>query len=192
MDKKTKILIAATKIFSSAGYENASVDDIVEKAGVAKGTFYYYFKSKEDVFISLIRTGIEQLSEFMRQESAKHDKPEMKVTSIIESQYKFFAKNKDICKILLSEIWQFESKWKQKYIPRRDQYIDAMKSAIEYGQSKNIFDSSIDSLIASTAIFGMVATSALDVAVSGEKSFQKAEEMVTKIALSGLLLPDIE
>lgn len=51
MNKKLKIIQVATKIFASDGYENASVDAIVEKAGVAKGTFYYYFKTKDDLFL---------------------------------------------------------------------------------------------------------------------------------------------
>ena len=114
MDKKLKIIQVATKVFASDGYENASVDMIVEKAGVAKGTFYYYFKTKDDLFLSMFKTGVEQLSLFMADEAKKYDSPADRIKAIIESQYAFFSENRDLCRMLISEIWQFESKWKQK------------------------------------------------------------------------------
>ena len=187
MDKKSKILAAAIKSFAQHGYESVSVDEIVEKAGVAKGTFYYYFKSKEDLFLSLIGTGIDHLSEHMALDAGKTTDPVKRVVSIIESQYYYFAKNKDFCRVLVSEIWHFESKWKQKYAPRRDQYIFSMVEAINDGKKLGLFDQKLDSKISATAIFGMVATSALDSVISGDKNSNKAMKMITKIALQGLM-----
>jgi AcrR family transcriptional regulator len=186
MDKKLKIIQVATKVFASDGYENASVDMIVEKAGVAKGTFYYYFKTKDDLFLSMFKTGVEQLSLFMADEAKKYDSPADRIKAIIESQYAFFSENRDLCRMLISEIWQFESKWKQKYTFIRDQYIDPLKKAIEDGQTRKYFVANIEARTAATAIFGMVATSALDSAVAGEKSFDKAAKIVTEFALRGL------
>lgn len=48
-ERKDEILNAAMELFASKGYEQTSVSDIVKKIGVAQGTFYYYFKSKEEV-----------------------------------------------------------------------------------------------------------------------------------------------
>ena len=188
MNKKLKIIQVATKIFASDGYENASVDAIVEKAGVAKGTFYYYFKTKDDLFLSMFKTGVEQLSIYMDDEASKYDNPTDRIEAIIKSQYAFFSENRDLCRMLLSEIWQFESKWKQKYTIIRDQYIGSLKKAIEDGQVRGLFVLNVDARIAATAIFGMVATSALDSAVAGEKSFDKAAKIVTEFAIRGLLI----
>lgn len=190
MDKKERLLTAATKIFAREGYKDASVDDIVKSAAVAKGTFYYYFKSKDDLFLALIGTGTEKLSEQMLSESNKYSDPIEKVRAIMISQYDFFAKNEDLCRVLLSEIWRFESKWKQKYQIKRNQYIKAMKLAIEFGQNANIFSKEIDSSVASIAIFGLIATSALDRTVSGEKLTSSVKNTVTKIAIRGLVEPN--
>lgn len=53
--RKEEFLNIAEELFITKGYENTSVNDIVEKAGVAKGLFYYYFKAKEDI-LNIIAT----------------------------------------------------------------------------------------------------------------------------------------
>ncbi len=47
--RKQELLKIAYDLFLSEGYENTSVDTIIEKAGIAKGTYYYYFESKEEM-----------------------------------------------------------------------------------------------------------------------------------------------
>ncbi|MBI0584133.1 MAG: TetR/AcrR family transcriptional regulator [Methanomassiliicoccus sp.] len=48
-DRKNEFIEAAEALFNEKGYENTSIDDIVARMGVAKGLFYYYFNSKEDL-----------------------------------------------------------------------------------------------------------------------------------------------
>ncbi len=53
-ERKREILTAATEVFSAKGYRVASVNDILEAAGIARGTFYHYFDSKKEAFLELI------------------------------------------------------------------------------------------------------------------------------------------
>lgn len=53
-ERRTELIDAALELFSSAGYEKTTVTDIVKKAGVAKGTFFYYFPTKEAVLETII------------------------------------------------------------------------------------------------------------------------------------------
>jgi AcrR family transcriptional regulator len=52
--RKQELLNIAYKMFISRGYENTSVDNIIEAAGIAKGTYYYYFESKEQTLEEVI------------------------------------------------------------------------------------------------------------------------------------------
>ncbi len=58
--RKWELLQIAYKMFLAKGYENTSVDEIIEEAGIAKGTFYYYFKSKEQLLEEVIGMMIEE------------------------------------------------------------------------------------------------------------------------------------
>jgi AcrR family transcriptional regulator len=59
---RQEILTAASKFFQERGFDETSVDDIAEAADVAKGTFYYHFKSKDDVLIGLSMIYLNKLS----------------------------------------------------------------------------------------------------------------------------------
>src|SRR3982074_18757 len=54
-----EILEAARRIFASLGYATTSVKEIAKEAGMAKGTFYLYFKSKEEVFTAVLASDLE-------------------------------------------------------------------------------------------------------------------------------------
>ena len=53
-ETRAKIMEAAIKLFSTRGYNKASVDDICKEAGISKGAFYHHFKTKQALFLSLL------------------------------------------------------------------------------------------------------------------------------------------
>jgi len=64
-ERKQSILMAAKDVFADKGYHAAGVADIIDKAGIARGTFYLYFKSKRDVFSALIDYTFDSIREKM-------------------------------------------------------------------------------------------------------------------------------
>lgn len=72
-ETRTRILEAAVKVFATKGYHDAKVDDIVSEAQTSKGAFYFYFPSKQDIFIALSDTFADllesKLTEAMQSES---------------------------------------------------------------------------------------------------------------------------
>ncbi len=61
--RQTEILKAAEELFKNQGYVNTTVEAIIQKVGIAKGTFYYYFKSKEDILDALVHEMVNKLCE---------------------------------------------------------------------------------------------------------------------------------
>lgn len=61
--RQRHVLQSAKEVFSKKGFHGASVSDIVERAGIARGTFYIYFKNKRHVFDSLLESLLQELDE---------------------------------------------------------------------------------------------------------------------------------
>ena len=59
--RRLEILQAAENLFAKEGYVKTSVESIIKEAGIAKGTFYYYFKAKEDILEALVEQVAEKL-----------------------------------------------------------------------------------------------------------------------------------
>src|SRR5437867_2347128 len=61
-DKPQQIIDAAVRVFARKGYFNSRVSDIAREAGIAAGTIYLYFKTKEDILVTVFR---EKMAEFV-------------------------------------------------------------------------------------------------------------------------------
>ena len=83
--RRRELLQIAYRMFMSHGYENTSVDGIIEAAGIAKGTYYYYFQSKEQMLEAVIGMMIEAEAEAARQVLASELPVEQKIVGIIAS-----------------------------------------------------------------------------------------------------------
>src|SRR2546421_12562691 len=77
------ILEAARKVFAKKGFHEATVDDIAEAAGVAKGTVYLYYESKRDVYFAALKFGIGQMYSLLLDELNKVTTPEEKLKALI-------------------------------------------------------------------------------------------------------------
>lgn len=82
LDTKEKILIAARNIFGQKGFYETKMDDIAREAGIAKGTLYLYFKSKEELYECLIKIGLNLI--------------EQAILEILEAPKSFSEKLKEI------------------------------------------------------------------------------------------------
>ena len=66
-ERRLEIIETAEKLFKENGYSNTSVEAIIKEMGVAKGTFYYYFKSKEEVLQAIVDHTLDQLVQMAQQ-----------------------------------------------------------------------------------------------------------------------------
>ncbi len=82
---KQTLLQIAYGLFISRGYENTSVDDIIEVAGIAKGTYYYHFESKEQTLEAVIGMMIDREAEAAGQVLRSGSPVPQKIAGIIAS-----------------------------------------------------------------------------------------------------------
>jgi len=64
--RKEEILFAAEKLFGRNGYNKTSVEAIIKEVGIAKGTLYYHFKSKQDILHALVENIANDIEEYFK------------------------------------------------------------------------------------------------------------------------------
>mgnify|MGYP004707043205 CR=1 FL=1 len=77
MSKPKRILEAAVEVIAEKGLHETTIDEIAQRAGVAKGTVYLYFKNKESLLASLMQVGLEAFESAVRRRVAAHSEPEI-------------------------------------------------------------------------------------------------------------------
>ncbi len=81
-ESRRRILDAARDVFFRDGFMRANLDEIAEKAGVAKGTLYRYFKSKADLYVAVLADNLELFLERMEEAAAPRQSALERVRSI--------------------------------------------------------------------------------------------------------------
>ncbi len=98
------ILEAARKVFAKKGFSDATVDDIANTAGVAKGTVYLYYRSKREVYFAALKFGIAQMYGALVEELKGYSTPDGKLRALIAAKLAYFDENRDFFKIYYSEL----------------------------------------------------------------------------------------
>ncbi|QGG46975.1 TetR/AcrR family transcriptional regulator [Heliorestis convoluta] len=122
MRKVDKIFLGAIEVFAEKGFDRATMDEIAEQSGVAKGTLYYHFKSKEELISFLIKKGMNLLIEQVKEKIDNKTDPLLQIKSLIEAQLMFFDQNRNLCQILLKGAWSDNCREKQFRYLLQDYY----------------------------------------------------------------------
>src|SRR5258706_8003661 len=99
----SEILGAARKVFAEKGFTDATVDDIAESAGLAKGTLYLYFPSKRELYIAALKSGISELVERSQTNMAAAKGIREKLRVFVRTRLDEVERNRDFFKIYHSE-----------------------------------------------------------------------------------------
>lgn len=184
-NKSAQIYTAAIQIFSEKGFQRASMDEIATASGVAKGTLYYYFKSKNDLFIKLVEKGITELNDLIISKIRKVSSPQEKISVLIEYHVRYLWDNENFCKILLTEVWGNEKRH-QHFRHSLGKYIKVIESVLEEGKKQGVFDYE-DRETAAAGVFGSISIASLYWLLRGE-AFPPATVVstMTKLITCGL------
>ena len=98
---RQRILDAATEVFSEKGYHGAAVDDIVKASHTSKGSFYFHFPSKQEIFFSLVDRFIASLAHSSEEAIAQERGALAKVNAALETVFHTFSRHRSLAKILL-------------------------------------------------------------------------------------------
>ncbi len=154
---KRKIFETSMKLFAEKGYDATSVEDITATVGVAKGTLYYHFSSKEEIFNFLVEEGIKLLQNSIDIKTSKFPNYIDKIKAIVLIQIKIVVKYEDLITILLSQFWGNEAR-NQKCKKHILEYINKIENIVEEGMKQKQIKQGNAQAIASE-IYGLICSS---------------------------------
>jgi len=184
--KRDAILRAAIDVFADRGYFNAQVADVARAAGVAAGTVYLYFRSKDDLLISIFERGMRAALEEGRAAGAKLRDPRERLRSFARLHLGRLGRDRN-----LAIVFQVELRQSTKFMERfsstllRD-YLGLIREAIEDGQRDGVFRSDIKPTVAAKILFGALDEMATNWILSRRRYSLEAEaDVVVDLFLNG-------
>ncbi len=153
-DKREAILKAATQVFARSGYFNSKVADIARVAGVADGTVYLYFKSKEDILHSIFERNTSEAIVEGREELAKIEDPREKLRRIARHHLERLGSDRD-----LAVVFQVELRGSTKFMEEFSAaglaaYLHLIREVFEEGQRAGLFREDLNAKLVAKILFG--------------------------------------
>ena len=153
-DKREAILRAATRVFAENGYFNSKVADVARVAGVADGTVYLYFKSKEEILHSIFERNTSEAIAEGREELSKIADPREKLRRIARHHLERLGADRD-----LAVVFQVELRGSTKFMEEFSaaglaEYLRLIRDVFEEGQGCGVFRPDLNAKVVAKVLFG--------------------------------------
>ncbi|TWP46259.1 TetR/AcrR family transcriptional regulator [Lentzea tibetensis] len=152
---KQKLFDAALKLVGERGAASVTVDEIAAEAGVAKGTIYYNFASKDALVEALLRHGVELLAGRLRS-------AEESLEDLVDEMLGFWAEYPAFGQLLVSELWRTPGQWHGTLSLLRDDIVSIVRGQMKRLSDEGNLPEGVEVGTASAALFGTLLVIALD------------------------------
>ncbi|GAC1396248.1 MAG: TetR/AcrR family transcriptional regulator C-terminal domain-containing protein [Pyrinomonadaceae bacterium] len=186
-DKRAVILRAATEVFARNGYFNSKVADIARVAGIADGTVYLYFKSKEEILHSIFERSVAEAITEARKLLAGIEDPCEKLRRIAHLHLERLGADRD-----LAIVFQVELRGSTKFMETFSaaglaEYLRLIRETFEEGQRAGIFRAELNAKVVAKILFGALDEMATNWILSKRRyKLPPMAEMVLDIFLHGV------
>lgn len=162
---RQKLYEAAVTLIAEQGFSATTVDEIAERAGVAKGTVYYNFASKSVLFEELLRHGVELLTASLRE--AAEDRPGRRQQGRRAGRddpggLVFIDRYPAFTQLYVAELWRTNRAWQSTLMVVRQQAVAVVEGVLRDGVANGELSDEIDIPLTASALVGMVLVAALD------------------------------
>ena len=186
-DKRDAILRAATQVFARNGFFQSQVADVARAAGVAAGTVYLYFRSKDDLLVSLFERTMREALAVGRAALSGVDDPYERLTRIARLHLERLGRDRDLAVVFQVELRQstkFMERFSSTYL--RD-YLGLIRETIADGQAMGTFRRDVNPTIAAKVFFGALDEMATNWVLSRRRYSLTAEaDAVVDLFIGGV------
>ena len=186
-DKPQQIIDAAVRVFARNGFYNSRVSDIAREAGIASGTIYLYFKTKDEILVTLFREKMAAFVSALRAAIARERDPEAKIRRLVRLHFEVLEASPDMAEVVQVELRQGQKFFRGASAHEVSAYFDLIASILHEGVAGGVFRQDLPVKVATKMLFGamdQVTTSW----VLGKRGYRLADaaEPVANIFLKGV------
>ena len=187
-DKRLTISKAAVKVFAQRGFFNAQVADVARGAGVAAGTVYLYFLSKDEILISIFeRTMKEAITENRLALDGVSD-PVDRLRCLARLHLQRLGRDRDLAVVFQVELRQSTKFMEQLSSSQFRTYLGQLRDAIADGQASGVFATAVNPTLAAKALFGALDEMATNWILSTRRYDLASEaDAVVDLFMNGLV-----
>ncbi|MEB1806714.1 MAG: TetR/AcrR family transcriptional regulator [Bacillaceae bacterium] len=138
--KKEEILRSAAEVLNEKGYHGATMEDIATKLLMTKGSMYYYFKNKEDLYFQCHRMMIDKSNEKIEDIINSEKSPLEKLRSAIISHIKLATTEKSMFSLMDKPEQKFSGEYLEDILQQRSEYEKNFDQIINEGIQSGEFD----------------------------------------------------
>jgi TetR/AcrR family fatty acid metabolism transcriptional regulator len=153
-DKPQQIVDAAIRVFARNGYYNSRVSDIAREAGIASGTIYLYFKTKDEILVTLFRQKMAEWVASVRKEIAGEPDPLAKIRRIVALHLKVIEENPELAEVVQVELRQGQKFFRGASAHEVSAYFDVIQAVLEEGIAAGRVRRDLPVKIATKMLFG--------------------------------------
>lgn len=153
-DKRDLILKAATRVFASRGFFGAQVADVARAAGVAAGTVYLYFKSKDDLLVSIFERTMREAIAETRAAVAEVSEPVGQLRRIARLHLERLGRDRDLAVVFQVELRQSTKFMEQFSTTQLREYLGIIRSVVAEAQAAGLFRRDVSPTVAAKVLFG--------------------------------------
>ncbi len=193
-DKRERILAAAVRVFAKKGFYATRVSEVAKAAGVADGTIYLYFKSKDELLVSLFEDRVERLLAFLESELPRSASASERLRRIIELQLGLVEGERDLAEVITVILRQSTKLMKQYAAPKFTAYLDAIARVVCDGQATGELRGDVSPHLVARAIFGALDGIAMTWALgkADRGGLVGAAGQIAELVLRGLSSPRVD
>ncbi|MYS25171.1 transcriptional regulator, TetR family [Streptomyces sp. DvalAA-14] len=163
---RQKLYEAAVTLIAEQGFSATTVDEIAERAGVAKGTVYYNFASKNDLFEELLRHGVGLLTDSLREAAEEvTDRGGSQVDALdamVRAGLVFIVRHPSFTQLYVAELWRTNRAWQDTLTRVRQEAVAVVEKVLGEAVAAGELSGETDVPLTASALFGMVLVAALD------------------------------
>jgi len=185
--KPQQIVDAAIRVFARNGYYNSRVSDIAREAGIASGTIYLYFRTKDEIRVTLFREKMAQWVALVRREIATERGAEAKIRKLVALHFAVLEGDPDLAEVVQVELRQGHKFFRGASAHEVSAYFDLIGSTLHEGMAAGQIRADLPVKIATKMLFGAMDQMATSW-VLGKRGYRLTEtaEAVASIFLRGV------